>query len=186
MSPSPWKRILAFALDYLIVAAYMAVVSLLTWAVSHTAAGPALAGLFADPLAAQITIVATVTLPVVLCFALLESSPRQATWGKWQMHLRVVSVDGGRPGRGRALVRSLVKFLPWELAHTCLWRVPGWPLDPQEPPWPVYAGFGLVWLLALVYLAGLFVGEKRQTLYDRLARTRVLSAQAGTRGDFRP
>lgn len=177
MATSPWQRILAFALDYLVIAAYLILLTALTWAAAHTFAGPALAALFANPLSGQLTIVATVTLPVVLYFALLESSPWQATWGKRRVGLRVVSVDGDRLSRGRALARSLVKFIPWELAHTCLWRVPGWPLASQEPPWPVYVGFGLMWLLVIVYLAGLFLGEKRQALYDRLAGARVVAVQ---------
>lgn len=57
----------------------------------------------------------TAILPVILYFTLLEGSEGGVTWWRHHMGLRVVQMSGERLGRGRALMRSVVKFLPWQL-----------------------------------------------------------------------
>ncbi len=57
-------------------------------------------------------------LPVGLYLYASEASARQATIGKRVMGLRVVSADDlGRPSRSRIIIRTVVKLLPWEVAH---------------------------------------------------------------------
>ena len=53
----------------------------------------------------------------------LEGSGRQATFGKHRMRLVVVDAAGRPPGFRRAVVRSAVKFLPWQLAHTAVFQL---------------------------------------------------------------
>jgi uncharacterized RDD family membrane protein YckC len=118
---------------------------------------------------------ATLTLPAVLYTALSEASRRQATVGKRALGLRVVSDGGGRRlPIGRAVLRSLLKFAPWEVAHTALWHTPGWPVrpDPQLVTW-----IGSIGSLALAgwYLLSFFVGSRR-TPYDRVTGARVVRA----------
>jgi uncharacterized RDD family membrane protein YckC len=68
-----WLRVLAFALDYLIITAYL--ILLVTVSVVVNNAFPAVpATLFANPVSSQITGYLLVTLPVTLYFALFESS----------------------------------------------------------------------------------------------------------------
>ena len=85
-----------------------------------------------------------VTLPVTLYFASLESSSWQATWGKRTMGLRVVRTDGARLNKTRALTRTALKFIPWELTHTLIRQLR---FAPQELAPMVSLGFILVWLL---------------------------------------
>ena len=59
----------------------------------------------------------TVSLPVWLYFAGYESSPWQATIGKRWLGVRVASVDARPVSFLRALVRTGVKLLPFEIAH---------------------------------------------------------------------
>ena len=68
-----------------------------------------------------------------------------------------------------------MEFLPWQIAHTCLFHIPGWPLAPGAPPAWVIAGFGLVWLLVISYLATLGLSKSHRTPYDRLAGSKVLA-----------
>ena len=177
-------RMLAFALDYLVIAAYalgLAGVSLL--------AGARLPrSLWATPASRDAVAFVTVVLPVILYFALQEGSARQATWGKRRLGLRVTGLDGGQLSLGRALVRSGAKFLPWQIAHTCLFHIPGWPLAPAAPPAWVLAGFGLVWLLVITYLALLGFSRSHRTPYDRLAGSQVipLPAQHDKRSSHAP
>ena len=62
------------------------------------------------------------TLPTTLYFGLSESSRRQGTLGKAKAGVKVVDRNGGRLSRGRGIVRAALKFVPWELGHTCVWQ----------------------------------------------------------------
>ncbi len=170
-------RLLAFALDYLLIAAYATALAAVTVAASESPLRSGLATLVATPASRDAVAFVTMVLPVILYFALQEGSARQGTWGKRRLGLRVTALGGGRLPLGRALLRSGVKFLPWQIAHTCLFHFPGWPLAPAEPPPGVIAGFGLVWLLVLGYLAPLAFGKSHRTPYDRLAGSAVVFGQ---------
>ena len=167
-------RGLAFALDYLLIAAYAAILAAATFAAAASPLRSTLTVLLATPASRDAVAFVTIVLPVILYFALQEGSARQGTWGKRRLGLRVTALDGGPLPVGRALVRSAIKFLPWQLAHTCLFHIPGWPLAPAAPPAWVTAGFGLVWLLVISYLALLAFSKSHRTPYDRLAGSEVL------------
>jgi len=166
-------RLLAFALDYLVIAAYALVLAAVTLLVANPLRS-SLAVLLATPASRDAVAFVTIVLPVILYFALGEGSARQGTWGKRRLGLRVTGLDGGQLPLSRALVRSAVKFLPWQIAHTCLFHYPGWPLAPAAPPAWVIVGFALVWLLVLSYLAMLGFSQSHRTPYDRLAGSQVL------------
>ena len=76
-----------------------------------------------SPWALDVQAFLTLVLPVILTFAYLEGSGRQATLGKGRVHLVVTDADGRPPGFRRALVRSALKFLPWQLAHTAVFQL---------------------------------------------------------------
>ena len=163
-------RMAAFALDYLIIVGYIVVLTVIAFGVvmisgpRQPAAAP-----FANPLFSDLITFVTLVLPVILYFTLQEGSPRQATWGKRKMGLRVVTATGASLSRGQAFVRSLVKFLPWQLAHTSIYHIPGWPSAMAQPtPW-VTAGLVLVWVLVGANLAALLLTKTHRTLYDWLA-----------------
>lgn len=74
---------------------------------------------------------------------------------------------------------SLMKFVPWELTHACLWRIPGWPLAPKVFPPLIVVGLVLVWIIAGVYVLSLFLSNTHQTFYDLLVGVRVVKSVAG-------
>jgi hypothetical protein len=83
----------------------------------------------------------------------------------------VAAANGGAVALGRSLPRSVLKVaLPWELAHTAVWRLLVWPGDPEDRASQVL--LLLANGIAVVYLAALFVGSGR-TPYDRIAGTVV-------------
>jgi uncharacterized RDD family membrane protein YckC len=88
--------------------------------------------------------------------------------------LRVITKDGSRLSFVQALLRSVVKFLPWQIAHTCLFHIPGWPFAVQGFPTWVMAGFVILYVLLFVYLITLTFTPKRQALYDWLAGSYVV------------
>jgi len=161
-----WKRAGAFALDYIIILGYLIGIVLLSLLLNAVGASE---WLFADRIRAQFVAFLLVTLPVTLYFAISESSPSQATWGKRRLKLRVTDQDGNRIGLGRSLARTLLKFVPWELSHTLIWQIY---FSPIVSPWVNY-GFTLVYLLIGLNIVSLFLTKTRQTLYDLLAKTYV-------------
>ncbi len=46
-----------------------------------------------------------------LYYAASEGGPRQASWGKWALGLRLARADGGSVGLGRASLRALARLL---------------------------------------------------------------------------
>jgi uncharacterized RDD family membrane protein YckC len=172
--PGFFRRIAAFALDYLIIAAYLiflaAFGAFLTW-------GPLKGGweaLTSSPLRMDLLAFVTAVLPVILYFTISESSKSGATWGKRRMGLRVVHISGDRLSCGRAALRSVIKFLPWQIAHTSLVNIPGWPMAPQALPRIVIMGLILAWTLVVFYILTLAAGQNRRTPYDWIAGSRVV------------
>lgn len=163
-------RVTAFALDYIIIAGYLIfvvaigiVVNTFFPTVSHR--------LFSNPLSGQITGFLIITLPVSLYFILFESSAWQATWGKRRKGLQVTRTDGSRLTILRASSRTLLKFIPWELAHTCVWQIS---FARQAPSPMITVGFVLVWILVGANIVSLWISPTNQTLYDWLAGTYVV------------
>ncbi len=176
-TPNFFRRIAAFALDYLLIAGYLVVLAMVS---SILALGPLKEGwqvLMSSPERMDLVGFVTAILPVILYFTLLESSESGATWGKHRMGLRVVHRSGERLGRGRALMRSVVKFLPWQVQHTCLFHIPGWPMETQEPPVWVVVGVVLAWVVILIYVVTLAVSPTRRTLYDWVSGSQVVMSR---------
>ena len=173
-APKIFTRIAAFALDYLLIAGYLVI---LTIAGSFLALGPLGDGwqsLLSSPIRMDLVAFVTTVLPVITYFTLLESSESGATWGKRRMRLRVVNLRGERLSRSRAIMRSAVKLMPWQLAHTCLFHIPGWPVAPQDPPTWVMIGLTSVWVAVGAYFVALAIGPTRRTPYDWAAGSRVV------------
>ena len=181
-----WRRLLAFALDYIIISVYLGLLVALSVVIAQTPAGPGFRALFGDPNSAELTAFLLLVAPVLLYFAVFESSRWQATWGKRALGLRVVTTGGAPVSFLRALWRNLLKLIPWELTHACLWRIPGWPLAPETPPLWVTVGLILVWVIVAVYVVSLVLSRDGQTLYDRLADVRVEHGALVTANQARP
>ena len=171
----PRKRILAFALDYLLIAAYLVVLAALSVAIMSTPLAAGFRSLWANALGAEVSGFFLLTLPVVLYFAIFESSAREATWGKRVLGLRVVDQSGERLPLTHSLLRSAIKFLPWELAHFTIWHFVFAASRHASPAvWTIVA-LTVVYLLAGAYLVSLFTGGHR-TPYDRVAGSYVVGS----------
>jgi uncharacterized RDD family membrane protein YckC len=165
-----WPRIRAFALDYLPIAAYL-ILLVGAGVVARRVWQPVTDVLFGSPLSGEATGFLLVTLPIGLYFALSEASSRRATWGKLRIGLRVTDVAGQRIGYGRSISRTVLKFIPWEIAHACIWQI-SFASDKSSPAYVF--GFAAVWLLVAVNVVSLLLSRRRQALYDRIAGTLVL------------
>jgi uncharacterized RDD family membrane protein YckC len=178
---APGRRIAAFAWDYLVIAGYIVLLALFSSVAWFGVLGRLPGEADHSPWFFDLIAFVTLVLPVILYFAVQEASSSQATWGKRRAGLRVTAADGGRLNLRRSLLRSGLKFLPWQIAHTALFHIPGWPTAAAPPPAWVVAGFVLAYALAGIYLVGLFVPASRRTLYDRIAGAYVV-AGGGSQG----
>ena len=172
------RRLKAFTLDYIQIAAYMILLFGFTmggsWvmnALGRPVSWPR------NPLVGDLIAFLTLVLPVILYFALQESSSRQSTWGKRKAGLLVENGKGERLTMRQAFVRSFLKFLPWQIAHTSLFHWQGWPFDPAEPTYMVLVGFGLVYLLVGIYITSALISKKNRTPYDWAAGSFVINGR---------
>ena len=162
-------RVIATALDFLIIAVYAVLLFGVATLLSQTTD---LEEGLDSPLARDLVAFLTLILPVILYFALQESSARQATFGKRRAGVQVVSaVEGDRLSFPRALLRSALKFLPWQMAHTAVFQI----LAGNESV-PIWALSILAQLLVVVYVLTLWLGKQHRTPYDWLAGTAVVQA----------
>ena len=157
-------RVRAFGIDYLIMSAYIVFLTL----AGALAPKAWVAELMSSPVRAQVVIFLILTLPIIMYFAVLEATAAAGSVGKRRLGLRVVRTSGERVGFLRSLVRSALKFLPWELAHTCLWHIEGWPTRTAELSPGVIAGFVSVWVLVAAYLITMRFSTDRRTPYDQI------------------
>jgi uncharacterized RDD family membrane protein YckC len=162
-------RVGAFVLDYDIILVYLAAITLFSFLMNLFFSINE--WLFTDRVRAQLTGFLLITLPVTLYFVFSESSVREASWGKQRLGLKVTDHDGNRITFWRAVARTGLKFVPWELAHTLIWQIYFTPN--QFSQW-ITAGFVTVYLLIGANIASLLFRKDRQTLYDLLAGTYVI------------
>jgi len=166
--PSVWRRLAAFAVDYVFIALYLVLLTLVAVFI------PSTTRVFQTPATGQAIGILVLTLPVVLYFSLWEGSRYEATPGKRAVGIAVVRSSREPLSRSRGLVRNGLKLAPWELAHTFIWRIPGWPQPTGELPTWIVAGFIAVWLLVLLNLVLAWKSPTGQTAYDWVADSVVV------------
>lgn len=109
------------------------------------------------------------TAPVILYFALSESSRAQATLGRRAPGLRVVMKSGTRVPVSAWILRSCIMFLPWECGHIVANQaafsatdLPGW----------IYLPLALAAILPTWWLASVLI--RVDAPYDVVASTQVI------------
>jgi len=127
----------------------------------------------------ELFVLATLSLPAYLYFALLESGSRQATFGKRWFRIQVTDFEHRPIQKLRALVRAVVKLAPLEIAHaSMLLPVPIWQAGPEASARP---GFMYSTLLAGAWLVTLLLTPKSQGVHDLIAGTLVVEREAVAR-----
>lgn len=162
------KRIYAFLLDYLVIIAYgILVVGTISFVFR-----PYIEPLFSSsPVTAELTGFCLITLPVSLYFIWCECSKWQGTFGKRKMGIRVVDDSGQRIGIGRSIARTVIKFLPWEVAHFGIWHLM---LPSRLPEITVLSILIAVNLTIVAYIIIPFTNKRRKNVYDWIAGTAVV------------
>jgi len=106
--------------------------------------------------------------PVFLYFFLFEASYLKATPGKLIFHIKVIKIDGTNFNYKNSFMRSLVKFIPWELAHFAIWQL----VFPNSN-FSFVAEYLLVItnILAVLYIAFPFFNRKARAIHDYAGHT---------------
>jgi len=161
-------RAAAMTIDLLIVAGYAVILAIVTTILFRmTSARHLMDSAWKRDGVAFLTLI----LPTILYFSFQESSSRQATYGKRKMRLKVIDAHGDRLSTGRALLRSGIKFLPWQMAHTAVFQI--W--DGNASAF-FFALSLLAQIIVVIYLLALLFNKQHRTLYDRLAGSAVVRA----------
>jgi len=146
------KRLLAFAIDHLIILAYASILLGIGLLIGQ-------GQLKLTPYTGQMIGFFTLTLPVFLYFSLTENSKSKASLGKKYLKIRVK--------KGNAFYRNFLKLLPWEVAHTGVHWVIHYSSDGLDVPLWNMTLLILPQLMIIFYLISMIHSEGRQTLYDK-------------------
>jgi len=166
-------RIKAFAIDYLVILVYIVLLFAVTLAIS---------GLFdadlnnVDTLTAELTGFLTLTLPVILYFSFTEAGPHAGSIGKRKINLKVVSISAGKASFSHTLLRNIIKFLPWEIAHFFVFQLFYFSRTNTEPPGWVLYGLVTAQAIAVVYLLFILLRKDHRSVYELLSSTKVIKA----------
>ncbi|MFN0136708.1 MAG: RDD family protein [Phycisphaerae bacterium] len=158
------RRLSAFAVDWLLLAMWGGMLFGFVMIATNGNPRPP-----ANPRIAQAIGLLTMTVPATLYLALCESSTLQGSLGKRVLGLIVSRGAGERLSFGSALVRTALKFAPWEFGHTVAQQAafsgeagfPAWVWGPATG-----ALVGPVWWLVAMISTG-------RTPYDQWASARV-------------
>ena len=173
----PMQRLAAFALDYLLISAYILILAVVGSLFAFGSLEEQVANFFSSLLVMDVLVFATTVLPISLYFAAAEASLQGGTWGKRRMHIRVLRTDGSRLSIERAMFRAAVKFLPWQIAHISVLRLVKLLMESTEPPAWVNGGVVLAIALAATYVVLLFVSPAGRTVHDWVAGSVVIAEE---------
>ena len=158
------RRFLAFGVDWLVIAVWggllFAVVMILFDGQPPRSDGP---------WQSQVIGLVFMTVPVVLYFAFSEASRFQATLGKRALGLRVVTEAEDRVSFGKSLLRTGIKFAPWELGHLVANQAV---FSATEVANWIYLPMALACLLPVYWILCILL--RGHAPYDSLTSTRVV------------
>lgn len=169
MNASFFTRFKAFLIDYVFICAYLALLFVVNMFLF-----PDLQKLFQGSLIqAQFAGFLMVTLPVSIYFILSDSAFGGQSFGKRKLGIRTVTRNGKSVSVPQAVLRTVFKFLPWEMSHYLVYRLVY--LDAADiVPFHYYVIGGLIYILMFAYILTAIFTRKKQALYDTLARTLVV------------
>lgn len=154
------RRIGAFLVDYIVLLMYSGILFFFANKLSIKSIGP---------LQGQIIGFFTLTLPVFLYFFIMERSIHRGTLGKRIFHIAV------RKGikRNSIFLRNLIKFLPWEIAHTGIYWMVYYSEQGFYPPFWVYVLLYFPMMVVAIFLITILTSKGRHSLYDRVSGTEI-------------
>ncbi len=159
-----FRRFAAFCIDYIIIAVFML---LLFW-ISQILN---LKDLILTPISGQFLSFFSLTLPVFLYFFLSEKSKNRATIGKKIMNISICSYSSNK--KLRIFQRNILKFLPWEIAHTGVhWIVFYSKHENNTPLWVLFLLI-LPQIILMFYVFTIITSRGESSIYDQIANSKI-------------
>jgi len=156
------KRLFAFGLDYLIFITYALILFIIFFPIGLE---------IHSTLLLQLLSFTTLTLPVFLYFYLTEKSESRATFGKRKMKIYVKSKY---PNNSKnILVRNILKFLPWEIAHAGVQWQHHFLINDLNPSVWAWVLLILPQIVVIGYFISIIYYKGESSIYDKLAKTTI-------------
>ena len=171
------KRFAALGIDYLMILAWMAVHGLVSSGIFLFMFDgyPDFLGIL-GPYFTQLLFFSLLTLPVGMYFYITEAGRHSATAGKRKLGI-AVSATNGKLTKKHVAVRTVIKLLPWEIAHMFIWQLQyGFYVSGYEAPVPTWILAGLIIsnILPVIYIAFVFARKDNRSVHDIISRTVVV------------
>ncbi len=115
------------------------------------------------------------SLPTWLYFTLSDSSKRGATLGKRFLGLKVTSKTTNDISLSRAVLRTAIKLLPWELVHISAFALSA---DLSQFSVLQFIGVGIANALWLTYSVVAVATKGRRSVHDLIVKTEVQATNA--------
>jgi uncharacterized RDD family membrane protein YckC len=158
-------RILAWTIDFGIIVLY----AVLLFAVTSLFFDVRQGGL--NPYLGQLIGFLTLTLPVITYSYLTENSKWKATIGKRILNLIVLTNENKKTKS--ILLRNVLKYLPWELAHTGVhWIIYFESIGRETPIW-TWAILIIPQAIVFIYFISIMLSKGQSSIYDRISGTRL-------------
>ena len=104
----------------------------------------------------------------------MENLKGQATLGKLVFKLKVTDEQLGKPNFKMLLLRNLLKFTPWEIAHFGVhWTLYFTGQDIQPPFW-VWLALIIPQIIIVIFIIQLCLNKENRSTYEVLSKTRVV------------
>lgn len=124
-----------------------------------------------NPYLGQLIGFLTLTLPVIAYSYFTEKSKWKATIGKRTFNL-IVLVHGNKTNKS-ILQRNVLKYLPWELAHTGVhWIIYYESVGREIPIW-TWAILVIPQVIVFIYFVSIIFSKGQSSIYDRISGTRL-------------
>ncbi|MCH4826993.1 RDD family protein [Planococcus halocryophilus] len=162
------RRLKAFAFDYVLIFSYMLLLLMLSMFVIPTVQE----WFQGSRVIAQLTGFMMLTLPVSIYFIIADSKIGKQSFGKHKINIIVTDENNQPLSVGRAVSRTFLKFLPWELSHFMVYRMIQ--LKEAELQLSDYFIWGLIYGLIFLSVIMVIFTKNKQTLYDWLTKTYVI------------
>lgn len=163
------RRCLAFAIDMLIFSVYLGLLFILSTLGLRQGLEEIHPALFHNPVSFDLFAFLVVVLPLGLYFILLEFT-YQGTLGKKLMNLEVVNDNGMPISFKQSLIRTTVKLLPWQTAHTAVFQI----LLGPESKQMLFLGLSIfAQAMVIIYFLTMVFSKEHQSVYDKIAKTYV-------------
>ncbi len=112
------------------------------------------------------------TLPVITYSYLTEKSVWRGTIGK-RLQKVIVLTDQSKISRS-ILLRNILKYLPWEIAHTGVHWIVYYSSNSIETPIWVWVILILPQIVSVVYFISIVASKGKGSIYDRISMTSLI------------